>query len=185
MGMHETASRRREAGQRESVLEAEERGRRGRGRGRWIAAGMVVVVAAGLVWAWRAGVFSSSATPGAGQEATAPATATVTRQNISATTPVTATLGYAGSYTVLSEGSGSLTWLPSAGQVIRQGQALYEVDNGVPVVLLYGSIPAWRTLDEGVTGGDVSQLNHDLVVAPVSSSGVMRPLAWVCVCRAA
>jgi multidrug efflux pump subunit AcrA (membrane-fusion protein) len=30
-------------------------------------------------------------------------------------------------------------------------------------VLLYGSVPAWRTLDPGVSGADVSQLNHDLV----------------------
>ena len=47
--------------------------------------------------------------------------------------------------------------------MIRQGQVLYKTDNGSPVVLLYGSVPAWRTLDEGITGQDVSQLNHDLV----------------------
>jgi multidrug efflux pump subunit AcrA (membrane-fusion protein) len=41
---------------------------------------------------------------------------------------------------------------------------LYRVDQ-VPVVLLYGPIPAYRTLAEGETaaGGDVAQLNHDLV----------------------
>jgi hypothetical protein len=44
---------------------------------------------------------------------------------------------------------------------------LYWVD-GAPVVLLYGSTPAYRTLAEGataadVTGKDVAQLNHDLV----------------------
>jgi multidrug efflux pump subunit AcrA (membrane-fusion protein) len=87
----------------------------------------------------------------------------VTRQDLSATTPVTATLGYADSFTVLGHGSGTLTWLPSPGQVIRQGQVLYETGNGSPVVLLYGSVPDWRALDEGITGQDVSQLNHDLV----------------------
>jgi hypothetical protein len=175
--MSETVSRGREAGQRESVLGAgEARGRRGRGR--WVAAGMVVVVAAGLVWAWRAGVFSSAAAPGAGQGAPAPATAAVTRQDISATTPMTATLGYARSYTVLGQGSGTLTWLPSAGQVIRQGQALYKIDDGVPVVLLYGSGPAWRALDEGVTGQDVSQLNHDLVRLGYASRADVVALGW-------
>ena len=47
------------------------------------------------------------------------------------------------------QGSGTLTWLPSAGQVIRQGQVLYKTDNGSPVVLLYGQVPAWRALYEG------------------------------------
>jgi hypothetical protein len=86
----------------------------------------------------------------------------VTRQDLSATTPVTATLGYAGSYAVTGHGGGTLTWLPPAGQVIRQGQVLYQTGNGSPVVLLYGRVPDWRALDEGTTGADVSQLNHDL-----------------------
>ena len=53
--------------------------------------------------------------------AAAPATAAVVREDIAATTPVTATLGYAGSYTVTGQGGGTLTWLPPAGQVIRPG----------------------------------------------------------------
>ena len=122
-------------------------------RGRWVALGLVVVLAAGAVSAWRAGVFSPAASSGAGQQgAPAPATAAVTRQDLSATTPVTATLGYAGSCAVTGQGGGTLTWLPSAGQVIRQGQALYKTGNGSPVVLLYGSVPDWRALDEGITG---------------------------------
>jgi hypothetical protein len=124
----------------------------------------VVVVVAGAVSAWRAGVFIPAASSGSGQQgAAAPATAAVIRQDLSATTPVTATLGYARSYTVRGQGGGTLTWLPSAGQVIRQGQVLYKTGNGTPVVLLYGSVPAWRTLDEGIAGQDVTQLNHDLV----------------------
>jgi hypothetical protein len=123
-----------------------------------------VVVVAGAVSTWRAGVFSPAASSGAGQQgAPAPATQAVTRQDLAATTPVTATLGYAGSYAVTGQGSGTLTWLPSAGQVIRQGQVLYKTGNGSPVVLLHGSVPDWRALDEGTTGQDVTQLNHDLV----------------------
>jgi hypothetical protein len=142
-----------------------------------VALGVVVVVAAAAVSAWRAGVFSPAASSGAGQGAPAPATAAVTRQDLSATTPVTATLGYADSYTVLGHGSGTLTWLPPPGQVIRQGQVLYKTGNGSPVVLLYGSVPDWRALDEGITGQDVTQLNHDLVDlgyagrADISASG--------------
>ena len=93
-------------------------------------------------------------------------------------TPVTATLGYAGSYTVTGQGSGTLTWLPSAGQVIRQGQVLYKTDNGSPVVLLYGSVPAWRALYEGDTGQDVSQLNHDLVALGYARRADVVSLGW-------
>ena len=92
-----------------------------------MALGIVVVVAAGAVPAWRAGVFSPAASSGSGQQgAPAPATRPVTRQDLAATTPVTATLGYAGSYPVTGQGGGTLTWLPPAGQVISQGQVLYK-----------------------------------------------------------
>jgi hypothetical protein len=91
---------------------------------------------------------------------------------------VTATLGYAGSYTVTGHGGGTLTWLPSPGQVIRQGQALYRVDNGSPVVLLPGSVPAWRPMGEGNTGQDVSQLNHDLVDLGYAGRADIVALGW-------
>ncbi len=150
-----------------------------RGRRCRVALGVVVVVAAGAVSAWRAGVFSPAASPGpGGAGAAAPATATVTRQDIAAITPLTATLGYAGSYPVTGRGGGTLTWLPSAGQVIRQGQALYRTGNGSPVVLLDGSVPAWRSLDEGVTGADMSQLNHDLVALGDADSADISAPGW-------
>jgi hypothetical protein len=150
-----------------------------RGRGRWIALGIVVVLAAGTVWAWRAGVFSPAASAGSGGPgASPPATAAVTRQDLAATTPQTATLGYAQAYTVTGRGGGTLTWLPSAGQVIRQGQPLYETGNASPVVLLYGSIPDWRALAEGVTGQDVAQLNHDLVDLGYANRADIVTLGW-------
>ncbi|HYZ54016.1 MAG TPA: hypothetical protein VE733_11050, partial [Streptosporangiaceae bacterium] len=99
-----------------------------RGRGRWVAAGLaVVVVVAGVAAAWYAGVLRSHDSPGggAGGSAYPAATAMVTQQDLSSQTSVNATLGYAGSYTVTGKGSGTLTWLPSPGQVIKQGQALY------------------------------------------------------------
>jgi hypothetical protein len=165
-----------EATQAQAPSAAEARGPRGRGR--WVAVSIVIVVAAGVVSAWRAGVFSPTASSGSGQGAPPPATQPVTRQDLSATTPVTATLGYAGSYSVTGQGGGTLTWLPSAGQVIRQGQALYQTGNGSPVVLLYGSVPDWRALDEGVTGADVSQLNHDLVALGYADRADAVALGW-------
>jgi multidrug efflux pump subunit AcrA (membrane-fusion protein) len=101
----------------------------------------------------------------------------VVREDIAATTPVTATLGYAGSYTVTGHG-GTLTWLPPAGRVIRQGQVLYRVDNASPVVLLHGSVPDWRALSEGLTGQDVSQLNHDLVALRYAARADIAAVGW-------
>jgi hypothetical protein len=150
-----------------------------RGRSRWVVVGsLVVLVAGGAVSAWFAGAFSSAGSSGSGQGAPAPATQPVVREDLSQTTPVNATLGYAQVYTVTGRGGGTLTSLPPAGQVVSQGQVLYQVDNGSPVLLLYGSVPAWRTLDEGVTGADVSQLNHDLVALRDASSSQIRSLGW-------
>jgi hypothetical protein len=140
---------------------------------------VVVVVAAGAVCAWRAGAFSPAASSGSGQQGLpAPATKSVRRQDLSQATQVSATLGYAGSYTVTGQGGGTLTRLPEAGRVIGQGQVLYRVDNGSPVVLLYGRVPAWRALGEGVTGADVTQLNHDLVRLGYAGRAEISALGW-------
>jgi hypothetical protein len=172
----ETVSRGREAGQQAEVLAAG--AGESRGRGRWVALGIVVVVAAGAVSAWRAGVFSPAASSGAERGAPPPATRPVVREELSSRTPVPATLGYAGSYSVRGQGGGTLTWLPSPGRVIRQGQVLYKTGNGSPVVLLYGSVPDWRALDEGVTGQDVAQLNHDLADLGYADRADVAALGW-------
>ena len=148
-------------------------------RAAWLAVGLVAVLAAGAVTAWRTGVFSSATAPGAAPPgAPAPATAAVTWQHLSATTPVTATLGYAGSYIVTGQGTGTLTWLPPPGRVIRPGQALYRTGNGSPVVLLDGSVPDWRSLSPGTAGEDVSQLNHDLVDLGYADQAEVTALGW-------
>jgi peptidoglycan hydrolase-like protein with peptidoglycan-binding domain len=55
------------------------------------------------------------------------------------------------------------TSLPAVGQTISQGQSLYNT-SGAPVVLLYGSVPAWRAFREGMAdGADVGELSQDLV----------------------
>jgi hypothetical protein len=155
-------------------------GRRRRGRRGWAAVVLVVaLVAAGVVGAALAGVFkgSSSANGGAGSGYKT-STATVTRRTLTSQTTVNATLGYAGSYTVPGKGGGTLTWLPPQGRVIRQGGVLYRVDNRVPVILLYGKVPAWRALAEGVTGQDMAQLNHDLVKLGYANSADIAALGW-------
>jgi hypothetical protein len=60
------------------------------------------------------------------------------------------------------ETTSAFTMLPSAGTVIRRGQALYAVD-GQPVLLLYGRSPAWRAFRPGMSpGADVAALNANL-----------------------
>jgi hypothetical protein len=174
--MSETTSRGYETNQREdTAVTARPRST----RRRWVAATVVLVVlGAGAGAAWSAGVFRSHGSSGGNTGAPPPSTWTVERENISATTPENATLGYAGSYTVTGQGGEALTWLPSAGSVIRQGQVLYRTDNGTPTVLMYGSVPAWRNLSEGTTGEDVTQLNHDLVDLGYANSSDINALGW-------
>jgi len=177
--MSGTVSRGREAGLQAEAVAAAGAGRlRGRRRGGWVAAGIVVVLAAGAVAGWRAGVFSApAASSGSGLGATQ-ATAVVRRQDLSAMTPVAATLGYAGTYTVTGQGGGTLTSLAHAGQVISQGQVLYQTGNGSPVVLLYGSVPDWRAMSAGTTGADVAQLNHDLVNLGYAGRAGIAAAGW-------
>jgi hypothetical protein len=141
---------------------------RRRRRRRWVIVVVVVVVVAAGALVVVSGVFDGDGgSSGSGDNGSATSLATVTRRSLSEQTQVNGTLGYAGSHTVLGQAPGTVTWLPELGQVIHQGQVLYRVD-GAPVVLLYGSTPAYRALAEGataadVTGADVAQLNHDLV----------------------
>jgi hypothetical protein len=143
---------------------------------RAVAAGLVVVVGGGVAVAWAAGAFSSGTASGSAG-LSAPNKKPVVLRSLSSQTPVSATLGYAGSYTVLGHG-GTLTMLPSPGQVISQGHAIYGVDGGSPVVLLYGIVPAWRTLSSGVSGTDVAQLNHDLAALGDVPASQLSSAGW-------
>ena len=129
-----------------------------------VVVAMVVLAAAGALGAVSGAFGGGGGSSRPGGQPSATSLATVTRRSLSERTQFNGTLGYAGSYTVLATAAGRITWLPAAGQVVRQGQVLYRVD-GQPVVLLYGHTPAYRALSEGadVTGADVAELNHDLV----------------------
>ncbi len=100
--------------------------------------------------------------------------ATVRQQDLSSRTDVSGTLGYAGNYSVLGQAQGTITALPVVGQVISQGQMLYEV-NGTPVVLLYGAKPAYRSLAAGDMGADVAALNAALVALGYATSSQLDP----------
>src|SRR5262249_48831889 len=130
-------------------------GGRGGGPGGRRGAGVAIAVAGPFAGAGHAG-------GGAAASGYPTSVSAIARRLLQSQTNVPATLGYAGSYTVTGHG-GTITWLPAPGRVIRQGQILYRVGNGTPVVLLYGRVPAWRALAAGVHGADVRQLNRALV----------------------
>ncbi|GAA4504496.1 peptidoglycan-binding protein [Actinoallomurus oryzae] len=125
-----------------------------------VAGGLVLIgVAAVSGWA----LFDGSA---AGPEpaATAPATATapVTRTDVAQRSPANGTLGHAGGYDLVAAGQGTITRLPAVGQVVKRGDAAYEVD-GRRVPLLYGTRAVWRTFRLGMSdGSDVRQLETNL-----------------------
>ncbi|WJV48016.1 efflux RND transporter periplasmic adaptor subunit [Streptomyces flavofungini] len=90
-----------------------------------------------------------------------PATAAVERGDLSSGTQVDGTLGYAKERKVNAGAAGILTRTPGTGDTIRRDGRLYEV-NGVPVRLMYGTVPMYRTLKPGSEGEDVRQLELNL-----------------------
>ncbi|HVV24671.1 MAG TPA: peptidoglycan-binding protein [Pseudonocardiaceae bacterium] len=127
-----------------------------------VATAVVVLAGVGAVVVERDRIWPAhQPTGGVADNGASTSQATATRRDLTAQQQVSGTLGYAGSYSVLGHAHGTITWLPAVGQVITQGKPLYRV-NGEPVVLLYGSVPAYRDLSEGDSGSDVEQLNADL-----------------------
>jgi peptidoglycan hydrolase-like protein with peptidoglycan-binding domain len=136
----------------------------------------VVVVAVGAGAAGVAGAFSRPAHSSARDEYPT-STAVVSRRTLTSQDQVDATLEDSGSYTVVNQAAGTLTWLPAVGDVVREGGVLYRVD-GAPVVLLYGHVPAYRSLAEGMTGADVRELNHALVALRYAVAADIAALGW-------
>lgn len=77
-------------------------------------------------------------------------------------------------YPVVNQTAGTVTALPALGQVISQGQSLYSV-GGLPVLLLYGAVPAYRDLSVGLSGQDAEELNADLVALGYATSAELPP----------
>jgi peptidoglycan hydrolase-like protein with peptidoglycan-binding domain len=135
-------------------------------------AGVLAVVAAVVV---ATDPFVSDRSPAGVLDNGAPTSlATVREGPLTSQTEVSGTLGYAGSLSVVNQATGTATWLPGAGTVIRRGRVLYRID-GHPVVLMYGTTPAYRALSEGSTGADVQQLNANLVALGYATSSALDP----------
>ena len=126
----------------------------------------IVVVSVVAIGGVLVGMGTAAPSTSAGDAASANPTgvATVTRGSLVSQIEVDATLGYAQNFTIVNQAQGVITALPAVGTVVSQGHVLYRVD-GEPVILLYGSTPAYRTLSDRVqpaTGADIDELNTAL-----------------------
>jgi peptidoglycan hydrolase-like protein with peptidoglycan-binding domain len=123
-----------------------------------VAAALLVAGALVLILGDFGGDGATAATSGAGSTGTG----TVERRTLAERLTATGTIGYAGDTTVLARLAGTVTALPAVGDTIRRGGRLYAV-SGRPVTLMYGTVPSYRTLAEGVgRGEDVEQLERNL-----------------------
>jgi hypothetical protein len=128
-------------------------------------AGAAILLAAAAT----AGVVAASSPKQATAAAQQPPanTAKVEMGKLSARVSMNGTLTYrarsdGSPFAVINRRSGIYTQLPEDGDKVECGGVLYRVD-GHPVVLLCGSIPAYRSLWAGEAGPDVSELNVNLI----------------------
>ena len=138
-------------------------------------AALTLVVAIGVVIA----VVLSTSSPSPSRAASGPTVtgaATVRRRNLVSTDTEAGTLSYSGAQTVYDRLSGTVTWLPSVGDLINPGGTLFRVD-GAPVILLDGSTPAYRTLSAAdADGADITELNRNLVKLGFDPDGLVIEL---------
>ena len=125
---------------------------------------VVAVVAGGGWWLTSRGAAASPPTGAAAEAAASSATtAVVERKTLTVTDDFNGKLGFAGEYHVLGGLSGILTWTVPTGTVVTAGKRLYETNGHDRTSLMYGSRPAWRTMESGVTNGaDILQLETNL-----------------------
>ncbi|WP_194904130.1 peptidoglycan-binding domain-containing protein [Catenulispora rubra] len=125
------------------------------------ALAVALVASAGGAASYAGGMFASDRRPT--PPAVVPtATATVHVADITQSRQDSATLGFDGDYTAVTERAGTVTWLPAPGTVIAAGNRLFDIDD-TPTTLLLGSVPAWRAFTPGMSDGpDVRQLQQNL-----------------------
>jgi multidrug efflux pump subunit AcrA (membrane-fusion protein) len=131
-----------------------------------IVAGTLVLLLGG------SGDGAATGTAGAGP------TGKVERRTLAERLTAGGTIGYAGDAAVPARLSGTVTALPAPGDVVRRGEPLYAVA-GKPVLLMYGAVPAYRALAEGVADGrDVEELERNLAALGYSPGTVDEHFDW-------
>jgi peptidoglycan hydrolase-like protein with peptidoglycan-binding domain len=130
----------------------------------WIIGGVATVAVAGAVTAGFVLTSGNGGEAGASPERDTepPQLATVEQRDLQRTESFDGTTGHGEPEPLVLAGSGTLTALPAAGDVIEQGTVVAEVD-GRPIIALQGPLPMWRALGPSVDDGkDVLQLEYVL-----------------------
>jgi len=143
-------------------------------RRRWAPAtagvALAAVIAGYAAWA-----------PGDGEQPPPPlavSTAEVTTGSVVSETKAAGTVQYASTVAIDSGLSGVVTELPAPGATIGAGAVAYRVDTR-PVVMLAGTVPAWRDFSSGMTDGeDVRQLEQNLRTLGVFSGEPDPRFTW-------
>jgi hypothetical protein len=134
-----------------------------------LATGAVVAIVLGS---------GSSSSPATRTEGGVAGSATVQRRDLVETDTESGTLSFAGPHTVYNRLSGTITWLPTVGQLIRPGYVLFRVDNH-PVLLLDGTTPAYRDRKSSDSAGpDIRELNAALVRLGYNPDGIVVDDDW-------
>jgi hypothetical protein len=127
-----------------------------------------VLAGAAVLVAVTGGVVGMSSAKQATQAAQEPPanTAKVKKGKLSAMVSLDGTLTYrarsdGSPYSVINQALGRYAELPDNGDKVECGDVFYRVDNK-PVLLLCGTVPAYRDLHYGYVGKDVGQLNRNL-----------------------
>ena len=130
----------------------------------WVPAGVAALVAV-TVTGGVVGASGSNETPPAALQAPAN-TVKVTNGELSSMVSLDGILTYrarsdGSPYSAINQARGIYTKLPAAGDQVDCGDVFYRVDDD-PVLLLCGTVPAYRDLDSGDKGKDVRQLKRNL-----------------------
>jgi hypothetical protein len=144
---------------------------------RRIGAGLALLVVVAVVVVIVSETSSSPAKRNTADKSASDAT-TVKRRDLVQTDTESGTLSYATPQTVYNRLTGTLTWLPSVGQRIKPGEALFKVD-GKPVILMNGTTPAYRDLSSADSSGqDIEELNRNLVALGFNPDGIVIDDQW-------
>jgi peptidoglycan hydrolase-like protein with peptidoglycan-binding domain len=144
------------------------------GRRRWVLAtagvGLAALIAGYAAWA-----------PGEDEQPAPPlavSTAEVTTGSVVSETKAAGTVQYASTVPITSGLSGVVTELPAPGASIGVGAVAYRVDTR-PVIMLSGTVPAWRDFSSDMTDGeDVRQLEQNLRNLGVFSGEPDNRFTW-------
>jgi peptidoglycan hydrolase-like protein with peptidoglycan-binding domain len=130
----------------------------------WVPAGAAVLVAVTVTLGVVVMSSAKQATPAAHEPSAN--TVKVERGELSAMVSLDGTLTYrarpdGSPFSAINQAGGTYTDLPDAGGKVDCGDVFYRVDDH-PVLLLCGTVPAYRDLGSGDEGKDVRQLNRNL-----------------------